>query len=85
MDEFFELGTAANAADIYLPGSAGPGGYKDDYIPLPTWTGFYVGANAGYGWGTAKNDWSMFATNAQIAGTQCPPAFCASGSDTHSM
>jgi len=39
--------SAANAADIY----GGGGGYKDGpaYI-ANTWTGFYIGANGGYGW-----------------------------------
>jgi len=41
---------AANAADIYVPGPgpAGPGGYKD--CCGPSWAGFYVGVNGGYGW-----------------------------------
>jgi outer membrane immunogenic protein len=43
------LSAAANAADIYVPTPAGPGGYKDE--PCCLWTGFYVGVNGGYGWG----------------------------------
>ena len=37
---------SANAADLYK------GGMKDTpYEPVPTWTGFYVGLNAGGAWG----------------------------------
>jgi len=40
---------AANAADMYVPAPAGPGGYKD--APYVTsWAGFYAGVNGGYGW-----------------------------------
>jgi outer membrane immunogenic protein len=37
---------SAHAADIYVPG---PGGYKDPPY-LPSWAGFYIGANGGFGW-----------------------------------
>jgi outer membrane immunogenic protein len=37
---------SANAADMYVPG---PGGLKDSYVPVASWTGFYVGANVGLG------------------------------------
>jgi outer membrane immunogenic protein len=40
---------SANAADIYVPGPVGPGGYKD--APwVPTWAGFYVGVDVGGAW-----------------------------------
>ena len=42
------LSAAANAADVY----SGPaGGYKDGPVfATANWAGWYVGANAGYGW-----------------------------------
>ena len=40
------LTAAANAADVYSPA----GGYKDSFVPLTTWTGFYVGASVGPDW-----------------------------------
>jgi outer membrane immunogenic protein len=43
---------SANAADIYVPSA--PGGYKDSYVPVTTWTGFYVGAHGGGVWGDEK-------------------------------
>jgi outer membrane immunogenic protein len=44
---------SANAADIYVPGPAGPGGYKD--APwYPSWTGCYIGGNLGGGWDHEK-------------------------------
>jgi outer membrane immunogenic protein len=40
------VGGTASAADVYS------GGMKDGpvYVPANTWTGFYFGANGGYGW-----------------------------------
>ena len=42
---------AASAAD--LPSRKGPV-VAPVYVPAFTWTGFYVGANAGYGWGNVN-------------------------------
>jgi outer membrane immunogenic protein len=44
------LTAAANAADMYVRTPAGPGGYKDEYIPF-SWTGCYIGGDAGGAWG----------------------------------
>jgi len=38
---------AAHAADMYAPG---PGGYKDDFVPVTNWQGLYTGFNGGAGW-----------------------------------
>jgi len=47
--------TGANAADLPRPVYKGPAYVAE---PLFSWTGFYIGANAGYGFG--KSDWSGF-------------------------
>ena len=52
---------AASAAD--LPARKGPV-MAPVYAPVFTWTGFYVGANAGYGWGNV-NAGTTFATSAR--------------------
>lgn len=56
---FTALSTAALAAD--LPNVKGPPIYNPP-PPPPTWnwTGFYIGANGGYGWGTTT--WSYLPT-----------------------
>jgi outer membrane immunogenic protein len=59
----------AKAADVNTPGSkAAP------YVPLGYWSGFYFGANAGYGWGGSSTPTGFDAT-ANKAGTDTFPAF----------
>lgn len=44
-----------------------PGGYREPYVsPIFSWSGFYVGLNAAYGWGTS--DW----TGSVISGSSSP-------------
>lgn len=53
------LSSAAGAAD--LPSRYAP---PPSFVAVPvfTWTGFYVGVNAGYGWGSNRNSTSYGAT-----------------------
>jgi len=51
---------AASAAD--LPSRKGPV-VAPVYAPVFTWTGFYVGANAGYGWGDVNGNGGVAFTN----------------------
>jgi outer membrane immunogenic protein len=48
------LAGTARAADI-APSVAAPA-YKTPVIALYNWTGFYIGANLGYGWGRLNTD-----------------------------
>src|SRR5579871_3195154 len=48
--------SSANAADIYVPAPAGPGGYKD--CCAYSWAGYYVGINAGGTWMHNDASWS---------------------------
>ncbi|WP_353184340.1 outer membrane protein [Bosea sp. (in: a-proteobacteria)] len=48
---------AASAAD--LPSRKGPVAAPVYIPPVFTWTGFYVGANAGYGWGNVNNSFGV--------------------------
>src|ERR1700733_7426905 len=77
-------GSAAFAADLPPPAPVYPAPvYK---APLAAraynWTGFYVGANAGYGWGRADNDIDYASGTAfpGVAGADPFPAFAHSDS-----
>ena len=54
--------SCVSAADIPRPAYRAPA----VYAPVFTWTGGYIGINAGYGWG--RSDWGAFAGNADPAG-----------------
>ena len=54
---------AAQAADLPQPYKARPGIVEPAYA---NWTGFYVGINGGYGWGSSK--WDIPAVNPKPSG-----------------
>jgi outer membrane immunogenic protein len=62
----FGFAGVASAAD--LPARAAPPAPVFSAVPVFTWTGFYVGVNAGYGW-QDNNDGSVFVPAGTIPGT----------------
>ena len=70
----------ASAAD--LPRKAPP----PVVAPPFSWTGFYVGANVGYGWGHFENDLHSFAPNSTTGSTVCSAgAVCINLSNTNGL
>src|SRR5215218_5627268 len=61
------LGLTAGAMAADLPSRVAPAPVFAA-VPVFTWTGFYVGVNAGYGW-QDNNDGSVFVPAGTIAGT----------------
>jgi outer membrane immunogenic protein len=62
-----------SAADIYRSGD--PVSYKDGPVPYVSWTGFYAGVNAGYGWSTGSDQFSFTVAGEQIDGLNPKGAF----------
>jgi outer membrane immunogenic protein len=77
----FAVSHVATAADLKPILKAPP-----PPAPVFSWTGFYAGANVGYSFGSAHNDFNAFAPNLGVV--PCPPAglsLCAAGSDSDSL
>jgi outer membrane immunogenic protein len=55
------IAAAVVAAQIGRPASAADMPIKEPVAPASAynWTGFYIGGNAGYGWGTADHNWNL--------------------------
>ncbi len=61
------LAMAASAAAADLPSTKGEPIYAPPPPPVFSWTGFYIGAQAGYGWGH-KSDYILFPGGAVVQG-----------------
>src|SRR6478609_8294673 len=63
---FLGLATVASAAD--LPMRQAPPAPFIAAVPIFTWTGFYVGAQAGYSWGDNNNGFGIANSNVAFVG-----------------
>lgn len=73
-------GTAANAADIYARAPAPAPSPGPSYVAIPSsWTGFYGGLTAGYGWGTERNNLSANGVDAGGLASNDPNGVLAGG------
>jgi outer membrane immunogenic protein len=67
------LAMAASAAAADLPSEKGPPVYVPPPPPVFSWTGVYIGAQAGYGWGH-KSDYTLFPGGAVAQGVGSNPS-----------